>query len=292
MSSLLSISNHKIIQVLGRGVNTVYLCENNTTGIKVACKVINKKSSDALAMKHLEQEVSALKRLKHKNIIQLLDVIDETDQTTVVTEYMPGWIDLFDFLDPDDKPFLPPKESLAILGRVILALKYCHDQDVAHRDVKVENILVDPKTYKSKLMDFEFAREFSKDSPAKTACGSFPYASPEILQCEGKKPYDAKKSDVWSAGVVLFHMLTGNLPFHSESNVVLRQLIIAGFFDIPDFVDKDMKDLIICMLNINPEKRPSSTDILNLIRSDKYTKFFVDSQTNSSQKPEEGDQKA
>lgn len=121
--------------------------------------------------------------------------------------------------------------------RLICALKYLHGKDIAHRDLKLENLLLDAKLV-LKLSDFGFARNVSTGMPpmnmaclSNTFCGSAAYASPEILK---HLPYDPKRSDIWATGVILYAMVYGRLPFNDTSLPVLLKSLRNG----PQFPSK------------------------------------------------------
>lgn len=113
----------------------------------------------------------------------------------------------------------------------MLALNYLHSNNVVHRDLKLENILLD-KDGNVKLGDFGFAREFD-DGPGNlmdTWCGTTAYASPEMLK--GEK-YSGEETDIWSAGIILYALLTGGLPFDDDDDDVMRDLILKGEYYNP-----------------------------------------------------------
>lgn len=115
--------------------------------------------------------------------------------------------------------------------QLISALKYLHSKDIAHRDLKLENLLLDAELG-LKLSDFGFARNVSMEmSPmneaclSNTFCGSAAYASPEILK---HLPYDPKRSDIWATGVILYAMVYGRLPFNDTSLPLLLKSLKNG----------------------------------------------------------------
>lgn len=96
--------------------------------------------------------------------------------------------------------------------QLIAAIEYCHVRGIVHRDIKCENLLFDGN-YTLKLVDFGFARKFKKGDLLKTFCGSYAYASPEILK---QRPYKPQPVDLWACGVVLYVMIFGKLPFRNS----------------------------------------------------------------------------
>lgn len=145
--------------------------------------------------------------------------------------------------------------------------RYIHNNNVAHRDIKSENILLD-RYFNVKLTDFGFCREVGKDKAgkailSKTYCGSAAYVAPEVLQ---STPYDPKQSDIWSLGVVLFVMVNNALPFDDSdlARMVQRQLARQWHFSskVVEKLSSELKDLIRSMLEPDPLKRPNLARIM------------------------------
>lgn len=128
-----------------------------------------------------------------------------------------------------------------------------------HRDLKLENILLD-KNENVKLCDFGFTREYEgKLSYLQTFCGTVCYSAPEMLK--GEK-YAAEKVDVWSLGIILFALLTGELPFDDDDDLVTKHKILSSEPKYPDGLPPDAKHLLVQMLSKRPLLRPALTDIL------------------------------
>lgn len=152
-----------------------------------------------------------------------------------------------------------------------------HARNISHRDLKAENILITPIAsgdsnshsleYKVTLIDFGFARQVEPTTPLlDDNCGSPQYSSPEVIMCQ---PYDPRLADIWSLGVILFTLATGELPFRSiASQGGQRKMfhrIARGDYAFPNGIDVDesLKDLIITLLVTKPSARPSTEQILN-----------------------------
>lgn len=146
-----------------------------------------------------------------------------------------------------------------------LGVSHVHSKGFAHRDLKLENILLDTadvETCNVKLIDFGLA---ARAAPAGTLlnerCGSEEYAAPEVLQ---GLPYDGCKADVWSFGVVAFACLAGSLPFNhglSDSSE-LQSLICKGKFTPPPWLSQAAKDFIGCLLRVPPDDRPTTAQLM------------------------------
>lgn len=121
---------------------------------------------------------------------------------------------------------LDEEQSRIFFSQICDGVGYCHDHGVVHRDIKCENLLLD-KNMNIKLIDFGFSRKITNTELSDTFCGSFSYASPEILQ---NQPYQPKFSDIWAIGVVLFSMVFGKLPFDDSNHSKLLRVIFFFVF--------------------------------------------------------------
>ncbi|CAF3981188.1 unnamed protein product, partial [Rotaria sp. Silwood1] len=127
---------------------------------------------------------------------------------------------------------IPEQKRILWSYQLCNAVKYLHELELVHRDLKLENLLLDIND-NMKLCDFGFSKDVlkSKEYLSKTYCGSRAYVSPEILL---GLPYDAKKADIWAIGVILYIFVTGVMPFKEDKNnqLILKQVCskFAGFF--------------------------------------------------------------
>ena len=137
------------------------------------------------------------------------------------------------------------------LLQVMIKLK---ESGIAHRDIKAENLLVNETSFDVKLIDFGLS-VFADPKTLQSSSGGSPlYSSPEILA--GEK-FDPIKADLWSAGILLFYMLCGYLPFYDENISNLYSMIIFGSLEIPSTVNTEAADLIRKLLDTNPKSRPT-----------------------------------
>ena len=153
---------------------------------------------------------------------------------------------------------LSEPEALRIFRQIIAALSYCHSFHICHRDLKPENILLD-KSFNVKIVDFGMAALQPAHQWLQTSCGSPHYACPEVIQ---SIPYRGDLADVWSAGVVLYAMLCGSLPFSSDvedaegnmHDVVTK--VKTGDWDFPDLdLSDEVQDLVSHCLQTDPAVR-------------------------------------
>lgn len=145
-----------------------------------------------------------------------------------------------------------------IFKQVIEGLKYIHNKKIVHRDIKLDNILIDLDST-VKICDFGVSKKVSMNTIMYDHCGTPAYIAPEVFN---KKGYDGYSCDIWSAGVTLFYMLTGNQPFKGTNIQSLNSSIMSGNYDKLDSVSLEVRDLIDGMLQVDPKKRLNVKHIL------------------------------
>ncbi|XP_021047638.1 LOW QUALITY PROTEIN: sperm motility kinase X-like [Mus pahari] len=138
-----------------------------------------------------------MKSLHHRHIIQLLQVFETRHKTYLVMEYAPRGC-LLEYINKCG--FLNEAEACTMFTELCLAVKYIHSQNIAHRDIKAENILLDCEGH-VKLTDFGLSKRLTSGEKFKGFCGTAQYCAPEVL---GHTPYDGLPADIWSLGVVLY----------------------------------------------------------------------------------------
>ena len=244
-------------ETLGKGTfGVVKLAINNQTREKVAIKIINETKLPKEEKLNFLREIEILKELKHPNIIRIFSHINKEKQIYIITEYIKG-IELFQYISLKKK--IPESEACIYFQQIISGLEYLHKMGIAHRDIKAENILVDHYSKEIKIIDFGLSNRYTKNSNLlSTLCGSPLYAAPEVLQGRG---YKACPVDIWSCGVVLYFMLSGNLPFQADSDKDLYKKIIEAKIKNINGVSKEANDLIKNILNPNPRKRIKISEI-------------------------------
>ena len=190
----------------------------------VACKIIPRIKVEAKKLTtRLEQEIRIHQLMHHPNVVQLIDVQQDADYYYVFLEFCPCG-ELFDYVV--DRQKLKEHDAAVFFKQILIALKYIHSLNVAHRDLKPENILLD-QFGRIKISDFGLSKllDNNGDGFTKTPCGSPCYASPE---CISGRPYDGRKSDIWSCGVILYAITTGQLPWTKRNQAQLFNQIRKG----------------------------------------------------------------
>ncbi|XP_077380947.1 serine/threonine-protein kinase DCLK2 isoform X2 [Festucalex cinctus] len=256
------LEKYTIGKVIGDGnFAVVKECVERSTGKEFALKIIDKEK--CRGKEHLiENEVSVLRRVKHPNIIMLVEEVDTPSQLCLVMELVKGG-DLFDAITSSAK--YTERNASVMVSNLAAALQYLHDIHVVHRDIKPENLLVfdNPDGTRSlKLGDFGLATVV--EGPLYTVCGTPTYVAPEIIAESGY----GVKVDVWAAGVITYILLCGFPPFRSDSNQQeeLFEQILLGRLDFPspywDNITDSAKELIGKMLLVDAEARYSARDVL------------------------------
>ncbi|GAA5816159.1 hypothetical protein MFLAVUS_009685 [Mucor flavus] len=255
-------SRYEKLYTLGKGnFGKVYLAEDRKSGEQYAVKVVDKKmfkSGDQKQHAQREQIIceTFANGLRHKNIVQVHDVITENEYIYVVMEYADGG-ELFDKIKKSRG--LAEPVARRWFRELIEAVEYIHDNNIVHRDLKPENVLID-KTQSIKICDFGFGNVVREQHEVlSTYCGSPFYAAPEMVTAT---PYRGPPVDLWSCGVILYAMLTGSLPFQGDEMPQLFQKISRGQYTIPSYVTPDASDLIQRLLCRDANERITAKDCL------------------------------
>ncbi|CAL6060946.1 Kinase [Hexamita inflata] len=251
------VSNYIFGEFLGRGsLGCVRLATHQITGEKVAIKILEK-SKIMKEYTRVIREIQVLKTLNHLNVTKLLEVLDTSHYIFLVTQYAENG-ELYQYIVKRDK--LPEQEACKFFRQLIQAVCYCHMRRVCHRDLKLENILLNANN-DLKIIDFGLSNILSQDNDKfQTACGSPSYVAPEVLSGRG---YHGPQVDIWSCGIILYAMLCGNLPFEDDDRSQLFKKISNGQFTIPPFISPSASDLIKQILIIDPAKRLTIDQIIN-----------------------------
>ena len=224
--------------------------------IKVYSKEVLQRS--VVELSFINNEVSILKLLEHKNIIKIYELIESNTHIFIITEKYPPE-DLYNFILKNKK--INENDSLFIFSQIVDAMKYMHEMNICHRDIKPENIYIDPKTKKIKICNFIYSCYYMSDERYLTEdLGTPSFACPEIHKGSHYKP---EQADVWSCGILLYVMIFGYLPFNSENESKNEELIIAGKYMISEKIDEYLNELFKNTIQIEPNLRWSFNEIIN-----------------------------
>lgn len=255
-STILS-EKYSIGTQIGKGTYaTVRKVTHKKSGIVYAVKTYQKiKLLEPHRRRNLNREINILKALNHGNTIKLHEVIDEPNEIHLITDYAKG-IPLYQFIKRKSARKFNESEGRFVFKQIVEGLGYCHNMDIAHRDIKLENIIVDTER-RVKIIDFGFATSFAEKS--KMFCGTPSYMAPEIVN---KEEYKGCIADIWALGVLLYAMLTGGFPFRGSNDKDLYRKISECNLYLPDFLSSSARELLTLLLNQNPDKRPTCKQIL------------------------------
>ncbi len=212
---------------------------------KYAIKKIYKKN-DEKYLKYVDKEIEIMKKLNHKNIIKLYDIIYTEKYIFLVLEYCDN--DLHSFINKTD---LDEANIKYIIRQITDALKYIMDNNIVHRDLKPHNILIN-NDLTIKLCDFGFAREFKDTLLTETICGSPLYMAPEILN---NHKYNLK-SDIWSLGIIMYEMFMKDHPFKANNMAdLINKLNSNKPILLNNNINEKCKELIYNLLIIDYKDR-------------------------------------
>ncbi|XP_036023049.1 sperm motility kinase-like [Onychomys torridus] len=227
------------------GFGEVKLACHLPTHTWVAVKVLEKKKN---SLAHINNEAKILQSVEHRNIVRFFHVIDTSSTTFVIMEYIAGK-DLEYFLRGKD--FLKENEARPIFQQVVSGVHFLHQKRIAHRDIKLENILID-RAGNIKLCDFGMARQLAEGQMLEDFYGTLVYLAPEIL---ARKPYNGLVGDMWSLGVLLYMMVTGKFPYDENSYDRMYRVIKNTMYPFPYNVSKPCLIIIARLLMVPTQYR-------------------------------------
>ena len=258
---------YEILSKLGSGsFGSVYLARNKYTNEKVAMKQIKKSSANLLSDGEITDEIEILKNLDHPDIVRIIESFNTKNSYILITEYCEEG-ELFDQV----KNQLSETQIAVIFKQILSGLAYLHSNNIVHRDLKLENILIHEieksKTtgedlFNIKIIDFGTARIFDKKRNPQSIVGSSYYIAPEVL----RQKYN-KECDLWSVGVILYMFIVGHAPFDGCDDDEITTNIQRGIYRKNDRrwikSSKEVKDLIQKLLTYSPSQRLSAIQALN-----------------------------
>lgn len=246
-----------IIKKLGQGTyGKVQLGINKESSQDVAIKTIKKCKIETEAdLVRIRREVQIMSSVQHPNIIHIYEVFENREKMVLVMEFAAGG-ELYDYLS--ERKVLTEDEARRIFRQIATAVYYCHKHKICHRDLKLENILLDEHG-NAKIADFGLSNVFEEKRLLATFCGSPLYASPEIVK---GTPYQGPEVDCWSLGVLLYTLVYGAMPFDGSNFKRLVKQISAGDYYEPK-KPSNASPLIREMLTVCPKRRATIEQICN-----------------------------
>lgn len=281
---------------MGRGAfASVKRCIHKKTGHVVAIKSYDKKNlKDTDSSKALRREIFTLAMLDHKNIMSLHEVVDSRTNVHLIMELCEGksLYHLIKKSNESKEPGLPEDVVHKIFLQLAEAVAYMHSHSIVHRDLKLENILINPQG-EVKIIDFGFAVKCKQGDKLSSYCGTPHYMDPDLVK---KHPYSGQGADVWALGVILYILLTGKLPFFAEFEADLFRKIQGAKYQYPrnyrqgsqnvqNTLSIGVKNVVKRILEPDVNTRPTARQILAdpWLRSESGDVLSVSCQSRSEQ---------
>ena len=251
-----TLGGYNFVQVLGSGgFSTVFKVVHLSSGQFFAAKACSIDKSEKHKRNVALAEMNSLKTLYHPNIIKIYDIIEGYNFIFMILEFMGG----------GSAKSIIPKETgirynllISSIKQILSAVEFCHSQNIAHRDIKPDNILFD-ETGRCVLSDFGLSCTMKDSSLSNDFSGSLPYKSPEILK---HREYDPFKADMWALGVTFYYMAIGELPWDRSGD--MKKMIVNSFYLIPKRVPAVIQYIIRSTLVFDPTKRATAKKLLEL----------------------------
>ncbi|KAL8269900.1 hypothetical protein Esti_006185 [Eimeria stiedai] len=251
--------NFNLGPVLGKGAYApVHLAVHKVTGKSVAVKIyqgFRQMEREKRAL--VTREVQIMRKLQHENIVKFAGTFNEPQAIYIVMQHLSGG-SLYGLVRNHPKGHLSEDSARRLFMDVAKGVAYLHSQSVVHRDLKLDNMLLDDKG-RVRLIDFGFASLLKPGVKCRMACGTPSYMPPEILK---KGEYEGTAADMWSLGVVLYAMLHGCYPFKGQKPEELYANIAAGEYTVSQSLSSDAKTLLHGLLSLNPEGRLKAEQVL------------------------------
>ncbi len=254
------ISDFQILKELGAGsFGHVYLVSHKITKAQYAIKAIDKRDkSNQNEKPYFRREIEVMYKIHHPNVVKLFGHFEDNNYCYFIMEYIEKG-NIYNLIPHDGKKKLNTKIVASLIKDVISAVYYLHHMKpiIIHRDIKPENVLLGEGLV-SKLTDFGWSNYMQEDEKRKTVCGTPIYLAPEIIKEEGHD----EKVDIWCIGVLLFELITGNVPFQGNDLESLKENILHLRIAWPKDINTDAKNLIKKILKLDPGSRISLEEML------------------------------
>lgn len=245
--------DYVMVEAIGKGkFGSVWLCRSRVSGEEYACKTLRKGEES------VHREVEIMQHLSgHQGIVMLKAVYEDTECYHLVMEFCSGG-QLIDRMRKEGR--YSERQAANLMKDLMLVIKYCHEMGVVHRDIKPENILL-TSSGKMKLADFGLAVRVAQGQGLNGLAGSPSYMAPEVIS----GAY-SEKVDIWSAGVLLYALLTGGLPFHGSSVETILDAVKNVKLDFHSemwqAISKPARNLMGRMMSRDVSSRISADEVL------------------------------
>lgn len=282
MKGIKQVKNYRLLKEIGRGsTGTVYEAVDDSNNRKIAVKSIpSSKLENKRILENFKRELKLLHSLNHTNIIKITGIEKTVNNTYLALEFCNGG-NLYEYTTFYKQKFgtpLPEIQVQFIVRQIISGLEYMHKNKIVHRDIKLENILLNFSTISNihvpnqdyvkldyskhsifdctiKIADLGYARELDGCCLASTICGTPMTMAPDIIQFSDKK-YNSK-ADLWSLGAISYELITGTLPFYGNNLQNLLENVMKGKYYFPNFLKISLEAILFIngLLQFYPQKR-------------------------------------
>lgn len=255
-------AQYKVSKLLGKGsFAEVRLGTRISDGLQVAVKTY---SNTSMNSQHrtmiIQNEIRVLKSINHQNIVKLLDIVVSKDYTHLILEYCEG-INIYEFMWNRGKLGVSEAFAKNVFTQLLSALEYLHSQKIYHRDLKLDNIMID-KQAKVTLIDFGFAVIMKGQDLISSFCGTPNYMAPEIYL---KKKHSGASTDLWALTVILYKMVVSDFPFKkSKKDQTPKTAILNVEYDKPSTLSSSLIEIFEKVFVMEPERRICMSDLKKL----------------------------